>query len=137
MFLCLTSHLIQQPILLHQLNCYFYHYCRNSNLDELNGKTQPVGLLDTGYITTTNLTPYDCAWTPYQYLLILTGTYSNVYDTKLVPSAIFNGTTSTGRLISYLSDGNIVEIHKNGSTRVNIKVNSATANLRVRIFGVL
>ena len=135
--MCLTSHLIQQPILLHQLNCYFYHYCRNSNLDELNGKTQPVGLLDTGYITTTNLTPYDCAWTPYQYLLILTGTYSNVYDTKLVPSAIFNGTTSTGRLISYLSDGNIVEIHKNGSTRVNIKVNSATANLRVRIFGVL
>lgn len=116
----------------------------NSNLtdveesvDGLNGKTQPVALLDTGYITTTNLTPYDCAWTPYQYLLILAGTYSNIYESKLVSSAVFNGTTSTGRLISYLSDGNIIEIHKNGSTKINIKVNNATANLRIRIFGVL
>ena len=107
----------------------------NSNLSELNGKIKPKGLLDTGYITTTNLNTYDCAWTPYEYLLFAIGTYSNIYETKIIPSSIFNATTSTGRLVSYL-DGNAVEIHKNGSARINIQASNASANLRVRVFGI-
>lgn len=101
----------------------------------LNGKIKPKNLLDTGYITDTTLNTYDCAWTPYEYLLIAIGTYSNIYETKIIPSSIFNATTSTGRLVSYL-DGNTVEIHKNGSTRVNIQASNASANLRVQIFGI-
>lgn len=101
----------------------------------LNGKIRPVGLLDTGYITNTNVNTYNCAWAPYEYLLVIIGTYSNTHEVKLIPSAVFNATTSTSRLVSYINT-DVVEIHKNGSTKVNVKVNDASANLRVRFFGV-
>lgn len=105
---------------------------RNSNLVE---KIKPKGLLDTGYITNTDLNTFDCAWAPYEYLLIIVGTYSNTHEVKLIPSAVFNATTSTSRLVSFINT-DVVEIHKNGSARVNVKVSDASVNLRVRFFGI-
>lgn len=76
-------------------------------------------------------------WSLYELLILCTGTYSNIEETIIVPTSMFEGTTSSYRpILTYAGNG--ISIYKSETANmINILTGNLVNEQTLTIYGII
>ena len=110
----------------------------NSNLTNVSNRLVTAGLQTWSYAELQSNAEKSANWNDYNFLMIGTGNYSNIWETITVPTSYFaNSTSSGGKVVLKSYDGSTIEVYKTSTTAIKVACYNLVNEQKLWIFGAI